>query len=217
LNEQIRINKISERGGTVQVVISTLEKPLLVSTVLMARHRLVAGVVITPAQLEQLQHEAAREQCHRETARLLALREHAIGEIRMKLRRKQFASDIIDETVRSYQQRGLLNDSEYALNVGRKLIEKSPSGRAWLIACLQKKMIPRSIAEQAADILLSSVDELDLARRALQKRWAHFSQFDIETARRKAYTYLSRRGIGYHAARTAFDQLAEHKTRDQDN
>jgi SOS response regulatory protein OraA/RecX len=48
---------------------------------------------------------------------------------------------------------------------------------------------------------------LRLAVASLERKWNSLKQFDLERARTKAYTYLSRRGIGYAAAKAAFEQL----------
>ena len=66
---------------------------------------------------------------------------------------------------------------------------------------------------------MSDRDETELAIRALQSRWRRWSEIDVETARKRAYNYLSRRGIGYQAARAAFEELSgktDEVTEDQD-
>jgi hypothetical protein len=53
-----------------------------------------------------------------------------------------------------------------------------------------------------------------LAYAALsQRKRALFSsaQIEVESVRRKAYTFLSRRGIGYAAAKTAVERLLKER------
>ena len=76
------------------------------------------------------------------------------------------------------------------------------------MAVLQRKYINRALAEQVVGNLLANEDETDLAVAALERKWHQLAEFDVETARRKAYNYLSRRGIGYAAAKDAFENLS---------
>jgi regulatory protein len=207
MTEEIRILKLNRTSSEVAVTISSLEAPVVLSEDSVHKHRLKEGIVITPPQLERLQFESELYLCDREAARLLALREHSIGEMRIKLTRKQFTSSTIRRTVKKYKDQGMLDDTRFALTTARNLVERRPSGRSYVIAVLRSKMIERSLAEQTAETVLSDMEELELAVKALQSRWSEFSQFDLEVARRKSYNYLSRRGFNYEAAKTAFEQL----------
>lgn len=198
-----------QSGVRYWLTISSLEQPLEVTEELVLKYRLKAGIVITAAQLAQLQTEAELAACDREVARLLGMRDHSVGELRLKLARKQFSRTTINETVTRYRQRGMLDDAHFAFLLARRALEKNPSGRAYLVATLVKKQIERRLAEQTVDQLLAGSDEVTLAVHSLKKRWRLLRQLELETARRRAYTYLGRRGIGYEAARAAFEQLVD--------
>lgn len=190
------------------MTISTREKPLLLSTDLYHRHQLKAGIVLSAAQLDQLVAEVACEACDRTVGRMLAIREHSAGEIRLKLARKNHDREIADKVVKKYLHQGLIDDARYASMLARRTLNRKPSGRAYLVAVLQRKYIDRALAEQVVGNLLANEDETDLAVAALERKWHQLAQIDLETARRKAYNYLSRRGIGYAAAKDAFETLA---------
>ena len=70
-------------------------------------------------------------------------------------------------------------------------------------------MVPAAIARAIVEESFQDVDEFSLAFRLLESRWAYLSKFDLETARRKAYNYLSRRSISYNAARQAFEKISQ--------
>ncbi len=197
--------------------ISSLSEPLILPRELAEKHRLKEGTCITKAQLEELRAEAELALCDCEISRLLAMREHSVGEVKTKLTRKQFSSQAIHQTLRKYQKQGLLNDARYSQVFATRLLEANPCGRSYLIASLRRKLIDRSLAEKTVDLLLAGRDEVTLAQAALEKRWARFGQFELETARRKAYNYLSRRGIGYAAAKAAFETLYRDKKESDDD
>jgi len=191
----------------VAVTVSTLDTPLLLSEESVHKFRLKEGIVITPAQLAALQTESELFRCDREVARLLALREHSIGELRVKLSRKGFAPAAVRRVIQKYKKQGLLDDARFALTTAKNLLARRPGGRSFLSAYLQNKLIDRTLAEQTADIVMAGVEESELARKALESRWREFRHFELEVARRKSYNFLARRGFSYEAAREAFEQL----------
>lgn len=213
----IRITKLVCTGETYRMEISTLEEPLIVPAEVVFRHALKADIVLTEPQLVQLQAEAELIRCDRSAARMLGIREHTIGELRTKLRRKKFSVEAVDQTIKRYRSRGLLDDAQVANKLVQQSLERNPSGRAFLIAMLQRKQISRALAEQAVELALVSKDEVELAVESLRKRWSTIGQLELERARTKAYTYLSRRGIGYAAARTAFERLYNHQNEDSEH
>jgi regulatory protein len=217
MSDQIRINRVKAWAGLYRLEITGLAEPIVISRQLLEKHRLKEGIVITPAQLEQLRTEAERAACDREVARLLAMREHSVGEIRTKLVRKKFADSAIKHVLKEYLDRQLLDDAHYAQVLVRRIQERNPAGRSYLIGSLRRKQIDGALAERTVDLLLDDQDQTELAVRALEKRWLRFSQFDLETARRRAYNYLSRRGIGYRAARAAFEKLYDDTNKDDDD
>lgn len=211
MDEAIRLRKISKRGGKFELSISTFDTPLTVDEEVIHRFRLVEGIVLTASQLEQLTKEAELLACDRETARLLGLREHSVGELEFKLRRREFSDETVKTIIQKYRQLSLLDDTEYARKVIEMTLRRNPAGRPFLIALLRKKRVGRTVAERTVDMILRETDEVEIAKRSLEKRWSQYRQLELERARTKAYTYLSRRGISYEAARAAFDDLYNRK------
>jgi regulatory protein len=201
---QSRITAVEEKPGGFRVTVSDLPDPLFLPIELVYRYSLKPGVVITPPQLSSLVEESERFLCDRETARLLALREHSAGELRLKLRRKGFAEKVVSTVVAKYTSHGLIDDARLATALARRAHERKPSGRSFLIALLRKKLIERTTAEQAVDMLLEGTENLESAVRALRQRWPVTAEIEVESVRSKAYSYLSRRGFGYETARAAF-------------
>ncbi|HKK21888.1 MAG TPA: regulatory protein RecX [candidate division Zixibacteria bacterium] len=207
MSADIKLTKLSRAGSRVTITFSNGDDPIVVSEEIVYRHRLVEGITLTISQVEQLKLESDLFQCDRVAARLLAGRGYSTGELKRKLRLKQFNPPVIEQTLKKYRRQGVLDDSRYAFEVARQVVESRPCGRAFLTAYLQRKMIDRQLAESAVEMVLGTRDEEEDAVKALGKRWREFSQFELEVARKKAYTYLARRGFGYDAARKAFDRL----------
>ncbi len=138
---------------------------------------------------------------------LLANQAYSTGEFRQRLRKKGIDSSLVTEIITEFKSFGFLDDYKFAEARARSLLARKPAGKAYLIADLQKHLVARAVAEKAVSSVLGETDEVALAVQILEKRQTALAKFDIETARRKAYTYLSRRAISYRAAKEAFDKV----------
>jgi SOS response regulatory protein OraA/RecX len=216
MENNTRIVSIKFAAGRFFVLFSGQERGIPVSEELVHKHRLKEGITLTAPQVAQLEREAERAECERVVVRLLGMREHSIGELRTKLIRRKFGKEVIQEIISAYIAKGLLDDAHFAMHCAQSLLTRNPVGRSYLTAYLQKKQVPREIAVQTVDLLLGESDETELAVQSLRRRWRTYRQFEVETARSKAYTYLGRRGIGYSAAKAAFDKLLSEETENND-
>ncbi|MEW5797158.1 MAG: RecX family transcriptional regulator [Candidatus Zixiibacteriota bacterium] len=203
MDDQPKIISVEEKPGGVRLTVSGRTEDIILPIDLVYRYNLKPGVTITPAQMDQLLAESGRFLCDRETARLLAVREHSSGEIVVKLKRKGFGEKLIAATVEKFRKRGLIDDPRLAMKLAQQALERKPAGRAFLVAVLRRKMIDRMLAELTVDTLLDEIDDIQSAIQALRQRWPVPEQIEVESVRDKAYSYLSRRGFGYETARAA--------------
>lgn len=207
----IFVEKMKKVSGGIRLFISTLEEPLLFPVSKVERDNLREGQVLTPELLLGLQMESERYACGNKAAALFSHRDYSIGQFKQKLKIKNFGEGAIQEIVHKYKAKGLLDDRKYAAKIVEKIIKERPSGKPYLIAALRRKLIPRDLADEIVDTLFKNEDAVALAVAALKKKWRQFSQFEVEEARTKSYNYLSRRGFGYGAARSAFETLWQNK------
>jgi regulatory protein len=169
--------------------------------------RLAEGIAFSPHGYGQLVDLLERQFAWYTAETTLAQRAYSIGEFKRKLRLKEIPDKLIAEIVADFKEKGLLGDYAYAVTRVRSLLERNPAGRAFLVSRLENHLVPRPIAEKAVNEVLADMDETDIALKLLEKRRAALSKFDLEMARRKAYTYLARRAISYGAAKKAFARL----------
>ncbi len=140
---------------------------------------------------------------------LLSRRAYSYGQLLIKLNEKQYDREISITILTELKEAGLVDDIRFARQMVESMLRHKPAGRAFMVAALRKKYISRELAEETVDDYLKDIDETDIAVRLLRTRWRYFSKFELETARRKAYNYLSRRSIGYRSAKAAFEKVAE--------
>ncbi|HWR83570.1 MAG TPA: regulatory protein RecX [Candidatus Deferrimicrobium sp.] len=205
--DEAKILKLDRQKSDVLVSISTREEPIILPEEAVYHYRLQEGVAITPAQVDMLLKESEKHRCSQTAAQLLAAREQTVGQLWQKLANKRFSSEAIREAVHKYKDLGVLDDARLAHRLASNLVAARPCGTQYLVAWLRARKIDRHLAEQTAAAVLTDVDENSQAEAALTKRWRAFAQFDLETSRRKAYSYLARRGFGYEVARAAFEKL----------
>jgi len=206
-DNRIRLSKIKRKGSRIFIEITGLEEQLQINEETLYEHKLVEGIILTGSQLEMLQKIADYVCCKNEATRLLAIREHATRELHLKLKRKKFSRETIERVIEEFTEMGHLNDFRLANNLTEILIKRKPSGRSYLTSFLQKKFFDRDLSERVAEMVLAGVDEDDQAELALQQKIRQYSKIELESARRKAYNYLSRRGFGYNAAKNAVEKL----------
>lgn len=161
----------------------------------------------TPTEFDELRKILDREYAYLVAEAQLARRGFSIGEFKQRLRQKDIAEPLVARIVSDYRGLGLLDDERYAEIRVRSLLERKPAGKGFLVAELQKRLVPRSVAEKVVTRALEGIDEVETAMKLLNRRRTALAKFDLETARKKAYTYLSRRAISFRAAKTAFDRI----------
>lgn len=210
----IRIEKLEIKEKFANIYLTDQKLPLRVSTTFVIDNRLVENIILTESQIDLIESEADLLKCDQRALKILTGRAHSIGELKQKLLRKDFQKDNIDTVLKKYKRLGYLDDNQYAYRLAEKIIESKPSGKAYVLSYLQRKLIPRHIAEQTADMLFSKLDLNQLAEKALERKMNQFEQLELEDARQKAYNYLSRRGFSYEASKNAFEKLLKTNSED---
>lgn len=217
MSDQIKIAKILRNKAEVRLIITPHDRVLIISDETLFNLKLVEDVILTQSQLDHLLSESEFFKCDQESARILANRQHSKQELIEKLNEKDFPQDIISRVISKFKDRGLLDDSQHALELANKLIARKPCGKHYLISYLLGKKISRNMADQAANALYSSLSTEELAIAALEKRWEAIRTYELETARKKAYNYLSARGFDYRSSKEAFEHLMEQSPLEETN
>lgn len=127
----------------------------------------------------------------------LARRDHAEGELRKKLRKKDFDDALIDEVFADYRERGYLDDTRFAVDQGHILARKQ-----WGPLKISQKLSERGVSRTIVDAAIAEIEsEVDWADKALERLQSKFRadprDFDQKT-RQKAYRHLISRGFPSH-------------------
>ena len=174
---------------------------------LMEQYHLKPGLEIEAELIDEIKNQSELQRAEEYLMYLLARRSYSSGHLAAKMYEKGYRKEIIAAMIEKLEEQGLIDDAAFAREFAESIIRNKPAGKNYIIGCLQQKYVPADLAKAVAAELFENVDETALAMRLLKSRWSYFSKFELETARRKAYNYLSRRSIGYRAAKTAFEQM----------
>jgi len=196
-----------ERVDRVRLYVDDEEAPRLeIAIDLLLRSGLATGDTVTTARLAALELDDQGYRAREAALSLLAHRARARAELRRRLRRKDFADEVIDETLAWLDERGYVDDRAFAESFVRDRLNLRPKGRLGLIQELRRKGVDAAVAEAAIDGVMTGcdVDEIALAtdtaeawarrnRAALRK--AGGSRDERHKVRRRLYGHLARRGF----------------------
>ncbi len=204
--ESLVISKIIRRKRTSTVVLSNRQRVMLDNAILF-KSGLQVGENITLSQIDSLRRDSGQQVAADYALFLLSRRNYSSGMLRRKLKEKGVSPRVIPAVISELTNKGFLDDRLFARRAVESILSRKPAGRHFLAAYLRSKLVPRAIADETVAEILVDEDETALAVRLLQSKLKSLAKFDLETARAKAYNYLSRRAISYTAAKEAFEIL----------
>lgn len=155
---------------------------------------LTPGQLISQQQIEELVQKDAAEVGFQKAIRLLDYKPRTEQEIRTKLKQKGFEAEQIEPIVQRLVSSHLVQDEQYAASWIENRNQFRPSGQRVLRYELWQKGINEDIIERA---LVSSENEMALARRAAQKMTRRLANLDWQEYRKKLGAFLARRGFTY--------------------
>ncbi|RKX31495.1 MAG: hypothetical protein DRP46_03230 [Candidatus Zixiibacteriota bacterium] len=179
----------------------------LISAKYLDQYGLTSGMKIEPDLLDDIKHRSDLQRAEDYLVYLLSRRAYSSGHLMAKMFEKGYDKETITQIIDKFEEKGLIDDVVFAREFAESILRNKPAGRSYVIGCLKQKHISHELAKSIVDELFAGVDEFELALRLLRGRWSYFSKFELETARRKAYNYLSRRSIDYRAAKQAFEKM----------
>ncbi|MCL5257138.1 MAG: RecX family transcriptional regulator [Chloroflexi bacterium] len=154
------------------------------------------GMEVSADDARRLRQSDLSEKAKEAAFRLLAFRPRSLAEIRIRLERKGFDSEIVEAVLGWLQERGYLDDREFA----RFWIENreafNPRGTRLLQHELRQKGVDTEIVDEAlseGSVPDEEAAALDLARRKAQT----YKSLDRAAFTRRLMGFLQRRGYGY--------------------
>jgi regulatory protein len=166
-----------------------------------------AGDEISEARVAELEGRDQAWKAREAALNLLAFRPRTATELRRRLREKGYAPEIVDACVERLGETGMVDDSSFAEMFVRDRVRLRPHGKRRLTQELRAKGVDGEMAQAAIDGVMEreNTTETDLARQAAS-RWRTRPGEDRQSARRRLYGYLARRGFGAEAIMAVLDE-----------
>lgn len=123
---------------------------------------------------------------------LLSRRAYTEAEVRERLGRKRFASDVIDDVVVRLKSYRLIDDEAFA-----EAFVRSHSPRKGSLALrrdLHRKGVPEAVTEESLETL-DDARQAETARKLLERNAWRFRGPDPRRNRTRAFAFLARRGF----------------------
>jgi SOS response regulatory protein OraA/RecX len=153
--------------------------------------------------MAEIQEAAERKKIARRLFSLLDRRLQSVAKTRGKLLEDGFTAEGIDAVLEQTAARGLYSDRTYAEAWCRNCLLTRSVGRFYLVSKLRGQHVPGPVAAAAADTVLDSEQESELARTAARTKWRRTNGPDVRKNEAKVIRFLQGRGFSLGQAISA--------------
>lgn len=212
---QPRLLDLREEGGSVWLTLDTGESFELAPGSVPAGLPAPGGSVSSPL-LVAIAAAAERKQVARRIFRMLDRRLQPVARLQTRLLETGFTAAAVEAVLEQLAAQGLYSDRTYAEAWCRDCLLGKPVGRRYLQSKLIQKQVPAAVAREAAEAVLSSAEEADLALEAARRRWARVGGQADRRAEAKVVRFLAGRGFDTGLACRAARRTRPVDARDED-
>ncbi|WP_286277463.1 regulatory protein RecX [Naasia aerilata] len=134
----------------------------------------------------------------------LTRRGMSVAELRDRLAERGIEPDEVESEIARLQDARYLDDASLAVSVVRAESERKGKGRSAVAAELRRRRVDDAAIEAALESL-DDEGELERAVAVAEQRARQLRSYDAETARRRLYGFLQRRGFSGSVVSRAVD------------
>lgn len=138
---------------------------------------------------------------------LLAVREHSVYQLRVKLARK-FSSAVVERVIGRLKELELLEDERFAREYIAQRIARSPRSPQLLVNELRQRGVHQDAAVQAVDEVFNSLGlvDIELAEQAAAKKLRTLAGEKQKEKKLKLFRFLCARGFQASVARRVVEK-----------
>ena len=166
------------------------------------------GVLVTPLLLEDIVKAENTWKIREYLIGLLSRRDHARSELKTKALKKNFASLAIETILDELQDKGYINNSEFA----RKFVRDKFEFNKWGINKIRMELIKKGISKSEISKALSELDDkevLHTIRDLIEKNRMKFLRADPQKRKKKVFDFLLRKGYDSQIIMKSISSLME--------
>lgn len=166
-----------------------------VSAQTLLNYSIQKGVELTPSLFRQLHKSEEYSKVKESFYRYLGRRDHTGFELRRKVQKKKFSSQVVDEVLKEFESKGLLNDRVFAEKFAADKFTLNQWGPVKIKSALIKKGVRKEIAKEAIENELNNLEQDQICVDLARKRKRHFlREEDPFKRKQKIYAYLAGKG-----------------------
>ena len=170
------------------------------------------GAVVDESMIRRVRIASMTQAARTKALRLLSLRPRSHKKLVGDLRRVGFESELAQSTADRMVEIGLINDADLAEILAREIVSRKPAGRQFLVGKLRQRGFDAALADEVATRVVSERDSDDEALRlATNKVRTLPANIAPETARRRVFGALARRGFDMQVARNAVERALDQR------
>ncbi len=166
------------------------------------------GTEITESLFNELREAENEKEIEHYLLNLLSRRMHARSELKTKALRKGYPGPKIDELLQKFEDKGWVNDEEFAKSFARDKFDLQRWGPVKIRSRLLSLGVSRSATEQALREIETPEDDFQILKQLVVKRKAYFlREPDLQKRKRKIANYLLRKGFSSDTIFKHLEQL----------
>lgn len=153
-----------------------------------------------------------REAAFRSGLRYLGPRARSVAELKENLLKKNFSSDIVEETVERMKEESLLDDEAFAEEFVRNRERLNPKSKR----ALKYELFRKGIEEEVIENAVEPVNEYEAAWKAVERKSALWEHLDKEECKKKVFNFLKTRGFNFEVSMTTYRHLVRKTGKKED-
>jgi len=175
------------------------------------------GATVDEALIRRVLIASTTQAAYAKAIRLLSFRPRSRKKLIDDLKRAGFAPELAQTTADRMVEMSLINDADLAETLAREIVSRKPAGRRFLVGKLRQRGFDSTLANEVATRVAAERDSDDDALRLAMKKVRTLPRnITPETARRRVFGALARRGFDMQVARDALERaFAERDARDE--
>ena len=185
--------RVSSRKGWIELIFNDNTK-LLVTTSIIADHKLYKGKDISEKEFEKIKDESHEKYFYSRVLYFLGIRPRSRKEVHDYLYKKGCRSGIIKKIIGMLEKEDYIDDAKFCEWWVRQRLSGKFRGRKLIFFELKAKGIDISIIETALSESLSEKDEIKMALKLINRKFGSSLHFQEKS---KAMSYLLRKGFNY--------------------
>lgn len=173
--------------------------------------------LLTEDKIKYLINRSELNKIKNQAFRFLSLRNHSSHELKLKLIKKNYPKELIDDAIEQLKVKNFINDREFARQYIDEKINKKKSGFFKIKSELNKKGIERELIEELLSSLNSQIS-LDIASNLAKKKYDQLIQkkIDHRKLKKKIFSFLASKGFESDIILSVFNKLKFHPEEEND-